>query len=87
METEKIKRAIEIALENAGIFADLNDEDINLINMFEDSIQFIMFIVKLEEDLKIDIPNELLIFDNFKSIKNIIDILNAAVQMKIEEKE
>ena len=37
----------------------------------EDSIQFMSFIVELEQIFNIEFPPELLLFENFKTINNI----------------
>ncbi len=62
------------ALENVGIFIEKPDE-VDLSNFFESSIQFMTFIVEIEDIFQIEIPNELLVFENFTSVEKINDII------------
>lgn len=52
MDMDEMKAGIVQALENVGVFLDTNEqEDIDIANLIDDSIQFISFIVQLEEIL------------------------------------
>jgi len=76
MEIKEVKKKVVEALENVGIFIDENvDEDSNLKNYIEDSIQFISMIIEFEEAFGIEIPTEILMFDNFDSLDKISVIL------------
>ena len=50
-----------------------------MTNYIEDSIQFMSFVVKLEEEFEIEFPNELLIFDNFKTLDSIENMIQQLV--------
>ena len=40
-----------------------------------DSIQFISFIVELERELNIEFPDELLLYDNIRSLNGFISLI------------
>ena len=64
-----LKEQIVESLNGIGFDLSLNDDDdIDLRDYIQDSIMFISTIVKLEEDLQIEIPDKMLIFDNFASL-------------------
>lgn len=57
-------------LSNIGILIDEQMEtfDVDLTEYILDSIQFISFIVELERELNIEFPDELLLYDNIRSL-------------------
>ena len=80
---DKISLAIEQSINDIGIlfsFMDADTDDIDLTEYIEDSVQFVQFIVALEDNLNIEIPDALLNFElltswnGFKS--TLEDILN-----------
>jgi acyl carrier protein len=80
---DKISLAIEQSINDIGIlfsFMDADTDDIDLTEYIEDSVQFVQFIVALEDNLNIEIPDALLNFElltswnGFKSMLE--DILN-----------
>ena len=78
----EIKRRIQGAFEDVGIFFDFCDGiDMDLTNLFEDSIQFISFIVRLEEVAGVEIPDDLLLIDKFKSIDMICNVISVAREL------
>lgn len=70
MTPEKVKEVIWGIFDEFGIYLDASDADadIDLREYIVDSLQFIYFIVELEEQLNISIPDELLTYDNISSI-------------------
>ncbi len=80
MTLSEVKSAIYDVLLESGIMIDSIDEDFDLRDCIQDSIQFISFIVALEQKLEIEIHDELLQFDAIASFNNfssnIYDILN-----------
>lgn len=61
----KVNLAIEKAINDIGIifnFQQADTNDIDLTEFIEDSVHFVQFIVALEDNLDIEIPNELLNF-------------------------
>lgn len=84
MEKTKMRAGIIRALENAGVFVDAEeDEGINIMNLIDDSIQFVSFIVQLEEIFQIELTNELLVIDNFNTIDSVCEILQALCQEEV----
>ena len=83
MNTEEIKKNVMIALENVGIFIDINvEENIELVNFIQDSIQFISMIVQFEELFGIEIPDELLIIEEFDSLEKVCTVLEELINQK-----
>lgn len=72
MEKIKIRNNIILALSKVFIFIDtVETEDVDLEMYIENSIQFMSFVLELEQIFNIEFPPELLLFDNFKSINSI----------------
>lgn len=80
MTLSEVKSAIYDVLLELGIMIDSINEDFDLRDSIQDSIQFISFIVALEQKLEIEIHDELLQFDAIASFNNfssnIYNILN-----------
>ncbi len=76
---EAVQERVLKTLDEVGIFVDNTEEDNDLTNYIEDSIQFMSFVVKLEEEFEIEFPNELLIFDNFKTLDSIENMIQQLV--------
>lgn len=76
---ETVQERVLKTLDEVGIFVDNTEEDNDLTNYIEDSIQFMSFVVKLEEEFEIEFPNELLIFDNFKTLDSIENMIQQLV--------
>lgn len=74
---EEIRVKICQALDKVGVFVEEPIEEANLNQFFDDSIQFMTFIVELENVFEIEFPNEILVFDNFDRIDNICDIVSS----------
>lgn len=81
MTLSEVKLAIYDVLLESGIMIDSIGEDFDLRDSIQDSIQFISFIVALEQRLGIEIHDELLQFDAIASFNNfsnnIYEILNS----------
>ena len=76
MSKEKIFASIIKALENVFIYVDIEDcADIELNEYIINSIQFMSFIVELENELNIEFPPELLLIENFSDINKIVEII------------
>jgi acyl carrier protein len=73
-----IKNQIIDCAERAGVMLD-NDAcnvDIDLREHIEDSLQFISFIIEIENELGLEIPPDMLLFDNLASIDSFCCMLN-----------
>lgn len=72
MKYEDIRSKAIDTLEKIGaLIPDIDpviDEDINIQDYIFDSLQFITFIVELERMLEIEIPDELLNYENLVSL-------------------
>ena len=64
-------------LSNIGILIDEQKEtiDVDLTEYILDSIQFISFIVELERELNIEFPDELLLYENIRSLNGFISLI------------
>lgn len=62
-------------LEENGVFIDNTEVDFDITEYIEDSLQFINFIVTLEEELGINFPNEMISLDNLKSFNAFCEII------------
>ena len=63
----------EIAEAN-GILVD--DFELNLIEFIPDSITFIAFIVAIEEEFDIELPDDFLLIERFGSLKELAMVIN-----------
>lgn len=69
---DSIRLHVLNALINIGAIVEeidmIDKEDVNLQDYILDSIQFITFIIALEDELHVEIPDELLSYDKFLSL-------------------
>ena len=80
MKKQDIKMVLLKCFEKTGIYIDENGiEEIQLDNYTEDSIQFITLIVEIESAFNIEIPDELLVITNFKSIDAVCNMLDGII--------
>lgn len=77
---EEIKRIIKEELENLGVIIEINDDDLDLNDIDINSLTFITFIVNLEERLAIEIPDELLSMEAFKSLNGFSTMIASLVE-------
>lgn len=71
----KYKNEILEVLEMMGIYIDDADSELNLQEYIMDSLQFITFIVNLEEKLEFTFPDEYLIYESIGNINILNDII------------
>ncbi len=60
MTYNSVRETVLKALSNVGIFIENSDDDLDLRDFITDSIEFISFIVELENTLDIEIHDDLL---------------------------
>lgn len=74
---EGIKKYIFDILEESGIYFDSGEveEDVDLREYLVDSLQYIYLIVELEERLGVELPDEVIIYDNFISINGFANMV------------
>lgn len=59
----EIKNKLIIILNNIGVIVDEEEVDINLIEYGIDSISFISFIIEVEKEFGISLPDEVLLMN------------------------
>lgn len=69
-----MKERIVKCMQNIGCECDMS-QDQPLAELLGDSIMFITFIVELEKEFSITIPDEYLILSNFQTIEDVCNIL------------
>ena len=69
-----INRIVSI-LHEEGIEAEYTGGDLDLRDYIIDSIQFISFIVEVEREFDIEIPNEILLYDSISSLHSFADLI------------
>lgn len=70
MTFEEVRAAIYETLLESGIMIDSIEEDLDLRDFIQDSLQFISFAVNLEQKLNVELDDELLLFDSVASFNN-----------------
>ena len=68
-------------LQKIGIFLDGTD-DVNLNEYIEDSLQYISFVVLLEQSFDITFPDEELLFNSFSSLHGLITLVENLLESK-----
>ena len=75
-----------VCADSRDVFDLLNSgEDADLRNIIVDSFQFISFIMAIEDELNIEIPDELLVYDNLASASGFTEMLNTLFEDYAEE--
>ena len=77
MTIGNIKKQIFEIFDVNGIYIEPDDtgEDIDLREYLVDSIQYVYFIVELEERLGVELPDEILIYDNLASLNGFVNMV------------
>ena len=81
---KEIRERLINTLQNVDIFIDddFNDDDIDIRNYITSSIQFISFIFEIERDFNIEIPDEMLVIDNFSSLNELTEKISNLIKRK-----
>lgn len=74
----EIKERILKAFERVGILID--DTSLDLMEYIGDSVNFITAVVELEDEFEITFPNDLLNYEVFQGLDNLIEIINNLVE-------
>lgn len=77
-----VTRAVDNTLKECEPGLDINDLNSQtdlIVDLNFDSLSFLQLIIKLEESLNIIIPDELLIIDNLKNYKILVDTVFSIV--------
>lgn len=91
MTTEAIKQEVIELISKIfkGIGFDIDIlEYIDLIeDMGMDSITFISIVVEVEAHFNIEVPDDMLLFENFKCVNDIVSVIENELTKKLEESE
>lgn len=85
MEFDKVKSTIIKLLENNGIIIESGEEDLDLRNYSIDSILFISFIVDVENEFAIAIPDEYLTIELLQSIDGLTNLIIELTNFDVEQ--
>ena len=79
-------KIINLFKEN-GVHLDLrlNDQDIDLRDYIFDSLHFVSFVVELEEVLKIEIADEMLLYENLSSLNGFANMITRSLEDKVDD--
>ena len=71
-----IKKIILDSLANTDVELPNNvKDDLDLTEYIYESIQYVNFIINIENELSIDLPDELIVYDNFRSLNGFANML------------
>ena len=73
---EEVRKRVIQCIEQLGFFIDRDSEDVDLSESIIDSLTFVQFLVELEEEFKVEIPDELLGMDMIKSLNGITNMVS-----------
>ena len=77
MTIDIIKKYIFEILDENGVYVDQSDieEDLDLREYIVDSLQYVYFIVELENRLGLELPDEILLYENLASINGFANMV------------
>ncbi len=75
MSYEDVKEKMLMALDEIGIIVDSTQEDFDLQEYIIDSLSFISFIVNLEQQLDIEIPDDMLLITKMHSFAAYCEVM------------
>ena len=78
-----VKKFIFEILDENGIYIDSDEmeKDLDLRDYLLDSLQYIYFVVELENKLGVELPDEMLIYDHLSSINGFANMIQNAIYM------
>lgn len=78
MEAKRTVMEIVEVLEEMGLVIEFCEDkmDFDLREYVVDSLEFVSFIMEIEQHFEIEIPSELLIYDNIKSTVGFANMIN-----------
>ncbi|WP_302626838.1 acyl carrier protein [uncultured Eubacterium sp.] len=74
-----VKNEIISILDSMCIILIASDEDIDLTEYIVESIQFINFIVELEQKFGIEIPSNMLMIDNLGTLSGVVNLVESLI--------
>ena len=85
MENNIREKVIE-CMRNIGIYMD-EEDDFELQDYIDDSVSFITFIVELEQQFAIEIPDSYLTMDSMSTLSDICNFIKAVLDEKVSIQE
>ena len=79
MDSVVIYEKIKSSLTKIGVIADEINEQTNLLDLIEDSIMFVQFIIELEQEFGIDVPDKYLSMEVLNSLTGIEEMIESAL--------
>lgn len=76
-----MKKRVLKCMQNIGCEYDVSQEE-TLLEVFENSIMFITFIVELEKEFAVTIPDDYLMISYFQTIEDVCGVLDELVAGK-----
>ena len=73
---EDIRDIVYEVIDEMGIYVDTEEEDFDLSEYIVNSLQFLTFVLNLEERLGIEIPDDLLLYDKMYSFNGYCRMLS-----------
>jgi len=71
-----VKEIILKVLTDIGIYIEYEDIDnVDIRNYITDSIEFVSFIIAIETELGIELPDQVLLYENISSLTGFISLL------------
>ena len=83
-----IREKVRLCLQDIGVFlsdSEWKQIDLNLLDYIQDSLQFINFIIEVEERCGCVLPDELLQMDLLKSLNLFTETIQTAMECKNNE--
>lgn len=85
MENNIREKVIE-CMRNIGIYME-EEDDFELQDYIDDSVSFITFIVELEQQFAIEIPDSYLTMDSMSTLSDICNFIKAVLDEKVSIQE
>jgi acyl carrier protein len=82
LNNDGILEKVKNILNDIALGDDIPNDNLSLANIFDliDSIEFINFIIKIEEQFNVEISDENLIADNFDSLSSIVSLIASMIR-------
>ena len=78
----EIKNKLIIILNNIDVIVDEEEVDINLIEYGIDSISFISFIIEVEKEFGISLPDEVLLIESVSSLNGFSNYISQCLSSR-----
>lgn len=75
MTDEELRNRIQKCFFNLGILLDTQEENFDISEYLEDSIAFVSFIVELESEFDIEIPDDYLVEGKLATYSDVVNLI------------